>query len=284
MQEDHAQFISDQYESGNAEVKQAKAKRDRMATVIQDLLATAELAAKRGDEAGCDEAIAKASALQLKHAIDDAMLARTGGAGSDKIDSAEFCTESNTPLIKAKRQLINTVAHWNRGRAVMMGEMRDSKTKGRRWDRRAKIKVWAHDSDLRFIGQLYTSLLLQMQSMMANDEHQLALRVGAVRVTNAWRVSYAYGYVDRVAGRLAEADQLNNRTANASAPGTALVLRDRQQLVVDHVDGIVGRTRKTGYRIDDRDSAGRAAGYVAGGNADLGGTKVSGSATRRIEA
>lgn len=251
---------------------------EKMADKIQKLLALAEAEAKAGHDAACDTLIAKATALQFKYAVDDAMLAKSGDATADKIEIADFCTESNTPLIKAKRQLINHVAHWNRGRAVMMPEW-----KGSRLDKRAKIRVWAHESDLRFIGQLYTSLLLQMQTMMANDERQEAFRSNW-KPTNAWRVSYAYGWVDRVAGRLAEADRLNRQAADTGQPGTALVLRDRSQLVYDHVDGAIGGTRRTGYRIDDRDSAGKRAGYVAGGNADLGGKKVGSESTRRLEA
>lgn len=281
---DHAQFINSQYETGAAEAKQAAGKRQRMAAVIQDLLAQAELAAKRGDEPARDEALAKASALQLKFAIDDAMLA-TGARGKEELTEAVFCTESNTPLIKAKRQLINGLANQNRGHAVMMGDWKTKKGGGRRYDRRAMIKVYAHESDLRFITMLYNSLLLQMQSMMAADErHWVDGCMVPPHGWAGWRVSYAYGWVARVLDRLAEAKRRNEQQAEAGQPGTALVLVDRKALVDKHVEDLFGKLGKAKYRHDDNSADGRAAGRAAAERADLGGKKVGAESTRRIEA
>lgn len=278
MNDDHAQFINEQYETGAAQEKTSTSKHERMARIIQGLLASAEVAAGRGDEGARDEALAKASALQLKFAIDDAMLA-VGTQSKEGISEADFCTESNTPLIKAKRILINGLATWNRGKAIMMGEMKDKRGGGKRWDKRAKVRVYAHASDLQFITMLYSSLLLQMQTMMANDERKILdsyyppARPSAAMAS--WRVSYAYGWVDRVLGRIAEAARRNEAQAETGQPGTALVLRDRTQLVHDHVAGKFGNLKKTSYRHDDKDEAGRRAGRAAAERADLGGKKIA---------
>lgn len=217
--DNHAEFINEQYESGARQERKELPKRQRMAKIIQDLLAQAELASKRNDETARDEALAKAAALQLKFAIDDAMLA-AGAEDKDELAQADFCTESNTPLIKAKRELINGVAQFNRGKAVMMGEWKPKKGGGRRYDRRAKVTVFAHQSDLDFITMLYNSLILQMQTMMASDEaHTRRYGYPPAAGWQAWRVSYAYGWVRRVVGRIAEAKRHNEAQAEASTPG-----------------------------------------------------------------
>jgi hypothetical protein len=254
---------------------------DRMAAKIAALLAQAEGEAKAGNEAARDVFLEKAAALQLKYAIEDAMLRRDHGVGSEEIVHADFCRESNTPLIKAKRELIAGLAELYRGRAILMPEWQPRKDgKGLKLNRRAYVRVYAHESDLRFINQLYTSLILQMQTMMAADER----RHTEIWRSNlpAWRVSYAYGWVGRVCARLREAGQRNEAAAETGAPGTALVLRDRTALVNDHVTASIGKTGKAKYRRDDNDVAGRRAGRAAAEQADLGGKKVQGTQTRQL--
>lgn len=260
--------------------------RAKLAAKIQALLAQAEGEAALGNEGARDTFLEKAAALQLKYAIDDAMLA-VGAQNKDELTEADFCIESNTPLIKAKRQLINGLAHWNRGKAIMMGDFKDKRGGGRRWDKRAKVRVYAHESDLQFITMLYNSLILQMQTMMANDERKILdsyrppARPSAAMAS--WRVSYAYGWVDRVLGRIGEAALRNESEAESGQPGTALVLRDRSQIVKDHVANQFGPLKKTNYRIDDKDASGRQAGRAAAERADLGQTKVSTGDRRRLE-
>lgn len=253
---------------------------------IQKLLALAESEAAAGNEAARDTLLEKAAALQLKYAIADAMLA-VGTHNKDELTFNDFCTESNTPLIKAKRQLINGLAIYHRGKAIMMGEYRTKRDGSSRWDRRAKVRVYAHQSDLDFITMLYNSLILQMQTMMAADEKAEAQRVtisGVHSMPQAWRVSYAYGWVARVLGRIAEAAQRNETAAETTEPGTALVLRDRTQLVKNFVDQHHAKLRKTSYRHDDHDEDGRRAGRAAAERADLGGEKITEDEKRRLRA
>lgn len=245
---------------------------EQAARRIAGLLALAEEAAKKGDEALRDNYLEKATALQIKYVVDEAMLP-SSAKGPEAIVFEDFCQESNTPLIKAKRLLINAIALTNRGRAVMLGEYRTQKG-GKRagqqvWDRRAKIRVYAHESDLAFIRTLYTSLILQMQTMMAADERTLSA------VPNSWRVSYSYGWVARINERLREIASRQEREAETTTPGTALVLRDRSELVGQHFANIFPNARRTSYRLDNANGSGRGAGYRAAGNADLGGTKVT---------
>lgn len=285
--DDHAAFINEQYETGTAQAKASRSASEKWAHRVAALLALAEEAAKQGDEAKQDEYLQKASALQLKYAVEDAMISKQGGK-AEEITYADFCRESNTPLIKAKRDLINALAQLHRGKALLMSEWQPCKPSkrypsGMRLNRRAYIRVYAHEGDLAFINQLYTSLILQMQTMMAADERHVAGHYGG-KVANAWRVSYAYGWVGRVIVRMQLMKRRNEEEAEASTPGTALVLVDRKALVDKKISDMYGKLRQNNIRRDDASPEGRAAGRAAGDRADLGGKKVGGSSTRAIEA
>lgn len=290
--DDHAAYINDQYASGAEKAKASTSKQQRMARVIADLLASAEVAAKRGDQMEVQRLIDQASALQLKFAVEDAMLPHDD-PNRDSIEYMDFCRESNTPLVKAKRQLINEVSRYNRGKAILSGEFKKDADGNIRYrmvngklkamyDSRAYVRVYAHKSDLEFIQALYTSLILQMQSFMSLDENKQELHVGRGKVTNAWRVSWAYGYVQRITQRLADAEHRNRQEATVDQPGTAVALVDRKNAVAKYVEDSYGKLKSASYRKDDKDAHGRNAGYEAGGKADLGGTKVGASKTRHI--
>lgn len=260
-----------------------RADQEKMAAKIAALLAQAEGEAKAGNEAARDTFLAKASALQLKYAIADAMLARAGET-SEAIVHQDFCRESNTPLIKAKRELIASLAGLNRGRAILMHEWQPRKDgKGLKLNRRAYVRVYAHEGDLRFIGQMYTSLLLQMQTMMARDEaYDLRYRGTPAGGWGPWRVSYSFGWVHRVHQRMEEAKRRNEYQEERQEAGTALVLRDRDALVQAHYRQQHPSVGKVGYRSDDNSQAGRARGAQAANEADLGGKKVDAGGPRQI--
>lgn len=240
---------------------------------IAALLAMAEDAAKNNNEALRDTYLEKASALQLQYVIDEAQLAAERGKDHKKeeIIWAEFCQESNTPLIKAKREMITTLAGTFRGRAVLMAEYKQSgKDAKLKLDRRAKIRVYAYESDLAFITMMYTSLVLQMQSMMAADEKIETFRLPDRKQMNGWRVSYAHAWVRRVYSRLLADKARQEREATAAAPGTALVLRDRKQDVDNMMNTTFGKLRSSRYKDGaGANAAGQAAGRAAGDRADL---------------
>jgi hypothetical protein len=313
----HASYINEKYESGEWETKERRGDRERMAAKIAALLASAETAAKDGNETLRDQYLGKASALQLKYAITDAMLKQED---QERILYQDFCRESNTPLIKAKRELIAGLTSLYRGKAHMGVELKKDNEGNILWrngrpmyNKRAYVRVYAHESDLQFISMMYTSLILQMQTMMATDEKK-AIRVepcptcmGKLRwvedqwaceecedefadndiesgkVTNAWRVSYAYAWVRRVYTRLLATQQRQEVAEKATEPGTALVLADRKAVVDKYVTDQVGKLKKASYRSDDNNFEGRIAGYEAGDRADIGQKKVSNKQPERLE-
>lgn len=244
---------------------------------IAGILAMAEDAAKKGNESLRDTYLEKAAALQFQYAVDEALLAQQGQK-SEEIVHDDFCQESNTPLIKAKRELIAGLASLYRGKAVMIsvlkrdanGELRIKNGKPM-WDRRGLVRVYAYESDLAFIRMMYTSLILQMQTMMARDE-------GIQRPDGAkgWRVSYSHAWVNRVYNRLRTDKAFQAREAEQGKPGTALVLRDRFAEVEKHFASHHSNVRSSSYRTEASANArGAAAGWEAGGRADLNGKKVA---------
>lgn len=249
---------------------------DQAARRVAGLLALAEDAAKRGDLAARDMYLQKATALQHKYAVDQVMFEMQGQAISEEIVSSEFCRESNTPLVKAKRQLIVSLAYLYRGTPAMCGEYDYEK---RKMNKRAYIQVWAHASDLAFITQLYTSFILQMQTEMARDE-----KVTHEKVSNSWRVSYAWAWVRRVTSRLHQLENQQSREASVTGNGAVLALVDKGKAVAKFADEEVGGFKKARrVPVSDKSSAGRAAGDAAGRRADLGQKRTEARTTQAIE-
>lgn len=274
----YADDVAREHAEGRATPKATRDEQTRAAQRIAAILAQAEDAAKRGDLAARDQAMQKATALQHKYAVDQVMLEMQGDAPTEEILSEEFCTESNTPLIKAKRDLICGLANLYRGQPVMM--QRHKLVNGKyKFDKRAAIRVYAHTSDLAFISQLYTSLILQMQTEMARDE-----RMTHEKVSNGWRVSYAHAWVYRVLIRLRALNRDQEREENRKGTGAEIMLRSKADLVKAHLDEnrlVDGKGRR--HPKSDKNAAGRAAGDAAGRRADLGQKRMAQPGTRALD-
>lgn len=232
----------------------------KQAERIAALLAKAESTDSQHER---DSLIEKATALQFKYAIDEAMLAVSGQETTDTIGKIKLCEERNTPLIKAKRELATGLAYLNRSRPFL-------------GYKRSYIQIIGFESDLRFIQQMYNSLLLQMQTEMARDERD----VYSDNI-KAWRVSYAHAYVRRVIERMRLIQQQAKRDAEAETPGSSLVLVDKAGRVDHWIAEQYGPTRKGKSIPTNAGSsyAGASAGRRAADRADLGGKRVSGSRT-----
>jgi hypothetical protein len=217
--------------------------------------------------------IGKAQELATKYAIEQGIIdqarAARGEAVREGFKRIRLCTERNTPLIKAKRQLVNWLANVNNC-FVVMGH------------RRAYLEVTGFESDIIMLEHLFASLLLQMQRSMGQAEAR-----GEVYGTVAsWRVSFAYGFVDRVGVRLLDAKKAQTREADAGTPGTALVLRNRAQLAKEFAEGYYEGGLTKGRRIprSDNNVYGSISGDRAGRNADLGGDRLGSTSRKEIGA
>src|SRR5688500_14182369 len=210
---------------------------------VAGLLKLADDAARQGDEVLRDKYLEKAAALQMEYAIKSEQLAAQGHK-TEEIIFSDFCGESNTPMIKAKRQLIAGLAFLFRGRSVLMG----ARNANGRWDKRAYVRVSACASDLSCIAVVYSRLVGQLAVMMANDEQRAAWEYGAGKIPNGWRVSYAHSWVNRVYARMLADKKRQEGAAAVKEPGTALVLFDRDKAVGAHLAERHGKLREAKHR------------------------------------
>jgi hypothetical protein len=234
-----------------------------MIDTIVALLAKAE---RTDNEHERDAYLAKAQELQTKYAIEQGMLdAARPQQEREAINQMRFCEERNTPLIKAKRQLVLWLADVNNC-FVILGH------------RRAYLEVTGHQSDLVMVQHLYASILLQMQRAMQQAEG----RGDVVGALAGWRVSYAHGYVRRVAVRLLAAKTRQMAETSTGTPGSALVLVNRAEVAKQAAEGLYGDLKKA-RKIpnSDNNEFGRYAGNRDGHNADLGGDRIGAATTRR---
>lgn len=237
---------------------------------IRKLLAKAESTTEERER---DLFLAKAQELQDKYAVDITLLAAAGQIRQEAVVKLRFCEERNTPLIKAKRELVAWLCEVNRCKGIM-------------GHRRAYIDVYGHESDAEMVRHLFGSIMLQLQTAMARDERVLEMTdMRPQQEMKGWRVSYAHGYVRRVGSRLVQAQQAaqTNATPTAGTPGTALVLADRRQAVERHVAEQFGKLRATRYRNEAHANPhGYQRGDLAGQQADIGGRgSVGGGAGRQ---
>lgn len=230
--------------------------------LIDTIVALLAKAERTDNEHEREAYLAKAQELQTKYAIEQGMIDRARGdqTATETIVQARFCEERNTPLIKAKRNLVMWLAEVNNCFPVM-------------GYRRAYMEITGFESDVRMVQNLYSSILLQLQTAMQAAER----RGEPVGTVASWRVSYAHAYVRRVGNRLLAAKHAATSGAD-SAPGSALVLVNRADRAKTHAEEVYGGLRK-GRRIptSDNNAAGREAGYRDGNRADLGGERLSGS-------
>lgn len=229
---------------------QQRGEAQRAAERISALLALAEAEAKAGNEPARAAALEKAAALQFKYSVDAAMAAKHT---TDEVISRVFCRERKAPLVRARRELVAVCAMFFDGTPIQLGT--------------EAMQVFAHESVMDQIEVLYTSLLLQVNRMMAQDEKTAV-------VTPGWRLAYARTWVGRVNSRLQ--DLKNRETRESGAVGTAVVLRDRKADTLAKLEETYPRTRKaSSYSKSNSNHAGRNAGWQAGGRADLGQQKVA---------
>jgi Protein of unknown function (DUF2786) len=138
----------------------------------------------------------------------------------------------------------------------------------------SRIHMFGFSSDLERTDVLYTSLLIQMWQGLAAEQ------VPAwSRSPRAWRRSWLLGFAAAVVARVRAAEQ--EATSRATAPQarsgsrTALVLADRALVIRRNIEQAYPVTRKSQVTYS---GSGYGAGYAQGQRADIGTTRLRGSA------
>lgn len=227
---------------------------DDMLRKIQGLLAKAD---GTDNEHERDAFYAKAQALMLKHAIDEAMLAAAGnGQEDDRTPIVEAFTFSADDRFRpGKMSLLHGIAETNRVRAVFH----------RATKKNQQSSLVGFKSDIEFVKLLYTSAL--MQAMGASNKAWKQSAGSGSRHT--FTSNFIYGFAGTVTRRLDEAARQAKADAGVTeGTSTALALIDRDQQISDKFAEAfprVGTARGSLSRNGDA----RLAGAAAGRNADL---------------
>lgn len=219
---------------------------DRVLQRVRKLLSRAEHPATPPAEA--EACSAKAAALMSRHLIDRAMV-DAGRQDRDEPVVRRIIVEA--PYVVGKVLLLNEVAKAF-GIPVAIGSGYYSAP------RRCTLVGFA--GDLAMVELLFTSLLLQASTAM-----RLA-SAGHPRV-KAFRRSFLFGYASTVGARLKAVRQETVHEATAAAPGTELMLVDRQARVDAAFQNEFPRLGN--FRATMSSGSGFMAGRDAGVTADL---------------
>jgi hypothetical protein len=223
---------------------------ERILGKIRALLAKAE-STEYPEEA---EALsARAQELMAKYSIDQAVLAAQ--QRTEDSPAARRLPVDN-PYESPKASLLQTIAQANRCRAVWLKELGMS-------------TVIGFPSDLDCVELMFTSLLVQANTAM--------LRAGTKRDsygqsrTRAFRQSFLIAYAIRIGERLSQVTEHVEQQAAAGSGGQNLlpVLRARQQVVDDAMDGMFGDTLTSSRAMRATDAEGWNSGRAAADLATL---------------
>jgi hypothetical protein len=228
---------------------------------VRKLLAKAEDPACTPQEA--EALTAKAAALIAKYGIDQALLdareQRRQVVGNRLVELA-------APYLREKAYLLHVVAAALRCRSIRL-ERRAAD------GLRVSVHLFGFESDVAGVELLFASLLVQAARGLLREP------VPDGQQAAAWRRSWLIGFGSAVQQRFTAAA---SRPAEPEAPGTALVLADRERAVdlaveAEYPNVRAGRRRRLS-------GGGFEAGTAAGKRADLGAVRVETNARAEVAA
>jgi hypothetical protein len=232
---------------------------DPLLARVRKLLAKAEDAGVTAAEA--QALTAKAAELMAKYGIDRALLA---AARPETDRPADRVIDVGNPWARIQAHLLCGLASALRCQCVILPRPGPG----------SRIHMFGFASDLERTDVLYTSLLVQMWQGLA------AAPVPAwSRSPRAWRRSWLLGFAAAVVARVHAAEQ--EATSRATGPDarsgsqTALVLADRALVIRRNIEQAYPVTRKSQVTYS---GSGYSAGYTQGQRADIGATRLRGSA------
>lgn len=232
---------------------------DPLLARVRKLLAKAEDAGVTAAEA--QALTAKAAELMAKYGIDRALLA---AARPETDRPADRVIDVGNPWARIQAHLLCGLASALRCQCVILPRPGPG----------SRIHMFGFASDLERTDVLYTSLLVQMWQGLA------AAPVPAwSRSPRAWRRSWLLGFAAAVVARVHAAEQ--EATSRATGPDarsgsqTALVLADRALVIRRNIEQAYPVTRKSQVTYS---GSGYSAGYTQGQRADIGTTRLRGSA------
>jgi len=232
---------------------------DPLLARVRKLLAKAEDAGVTPAEA--QALTAKAAELMAKYGIDRALLA----AERPETDRpADRIIDIGNPWARVQAHLLCGLASALRCQCVILPHPGPG----------SRIHLFGYSSDIERTDVLYTSLLVQMWQGLADAQVP-----DWSRSPRAWRRSWLLGFATAVVARVRAAEHEATRQATAPAAATgseaALVLADRSRVIRHNIEQAYPVTRKSQVTYS---GSGYGAGYTQGQRADIGTTRLRGSA------
>jgi hypothetical protein len=215
---------------------------------VRALLAQAE---STTFEAEAEAFTAKAQGLMAQHAIDAARLASTRGIDERPVTIRLPVDE---PYVDPKSLLLQIVAKHNRCRAV-------------HWERIALSTVVGFASDVTSVEVLFTSLLVQAQTAMA--EAARTAPPGARTRSRGYRSTFLRAYAHRVGERLAEINAGVLAEAEAEHGSALVPVLEARSEAVDRLAEELFPDLKTSRYRGNLDPAGWVGGRQAADMAKL---------------
>lgn len=214
---------------------------------VRNLLAKAE---STTFEAEAMAFTAKAQELMTRHALDTAMLASKTG---DRETPFIIRIPIDPPYADAKSLLLQYVGEAQRCRTMW-------------FDSLAMSTVVGFADDLNAVEMLFTSLLVQAQSALA--EAGKGSQAGARTRSQRFRTSFLSAYSERIRERLKEINEAVIAEHSADKASYLPVLRSRTAAIDDYITERFGELRSDSVRRG-YDQAGWAHGRLAADNAQL---------------
>lgn len=219
-------------------------------------------------EAESSALFAKAAELMGRHRITEAMI-DAGRRPTDRGRIIQLDIQLGSgPYVRARLDLVDSVSEASGCRIVTATG----------WDGRIATVI-GYETDVYAVDVLYTSLMIQATVAMKGE----TVPVG--ENTTAFRRSFLFGFSERVAERLREANRIVTDEIQAEAgDSVALVLVDRKKAVDEDLFRRYGKLGSLGASAGIGGS-GVGAGRAAGARADLAGSRsVAGGSNRAIGA
>ncbi|MEZ5382434.1 MAG: DUF2786 domain-containing protein [Microthrixaceae bacterium] len=242
----------------------AASERDPLLERIRALLAKAE---STDFEEEAMAFTAKAQELITRHAIDAALLA-DGDAPTEEEPSI-IRVPLDPPYGDAKGLMLQIVAEHTRCRAVMMAGLNMSRVVG-------------YPADLTAVEMLFTSLLIQAQTALAQAGRSAP--PGTRTRSSSYRSTFLVAYANRIGDRLTEinaavAAEVTQEEGDSFLP----VLRAQEDRIDDFMAERFGETVSSGVR-GGYDPAAAAHGRMAADSAQLSFGDVEGETSRSDQA
>lgn len=215
---------------------------------------------------------AKAEELMLKYGIDRALLNARSTGDKERIQK-----------LKIPLQGIYATAYMDMMYSVAMafGTVRAYYTSWKKTD--VDFTIIGFESDVSQLQVLLASLQLQVVVALNTWTKSVNMSTYTPMEKFKARRTFVRAFGSGAATRIAKARVTAVKDAEATTPGTELVLRDRLQAIDDFMNVNVGKLKKSRSREKHGGYDASTAGYAAGKNANTGERQVN-AGRRAIEA